>query len=118
MVVRAGIELATTCLEGRCSIRLSYRTVCVMMSYNITSLGRFFKESAADASRFAVLRCKIDAPYRACPPETLITCPVSIFACSPAKNRMVSAISSGWISFPIGINGTTAFSSSVSIHPV
>ena len=26
MVVRAGLEPATTCLEGRCSIQLSYRT--------------------------------------------------------------------------------------------
>ena len=54
----------------------------------------------------------------ACPPDTLITCPVSILACSLAKNRMVSAMSSGWISFPIGISGMTAFSSSLSIHPV
>jgi hypothetical protein len=29
-----------------------------MMSYNITSLGRFFKGFAADASRFAALRRK------------------------------------------------------------
>lgn len=33
--------------------------------------------------------------YRACPPDTLITCPVSILAFSLAKNRIVSAISSG-----------------------
>lgn len=47
MVVRAGLEPATTCLEGRCSIQLSYRTVCVLTFYNITSFGSFFKERAA-----------------------------------------------------------------------
>ena len=31
LVVRAGIEPATTCLEGRCSIRLSYRTVLAVI---------------------------------------------------------------------------------------
>ena len=43
MVVRAGIEPATTCLEGRCSIRLSYRTVNGFIVYNITSVRAFFK---------------------------------------------------------------------------
>ena len=47
-----------------------------------------------------------------------ITCPVSIFALSLAKNNIVSAISSGWISCPIGIIGITCFSNSESIHPV
>ena len=56
--------------------------------------------------------------YKACPPDTLITWPVSILACSLAKNNMVSAISSGWISLLIGINGITAFSNSSSIQPV
>ena len=46
MVVRAGIEPATTCLEGRCSIRLSYRTTAAKF-YNITPEARFFKESGA-----------------------------------------------------------------------
>ena len=44
-----------------------------------------------------------EAPYslrkygvqRAWPPETLMTCPVSILACSLARKRMVSAISCG-----------------------
>ena len=31
----------------------------------------------------------------ACPPETFITCPVIIFAFALAKNKIVSAISSG-----------------------
>ena len=47
-----------------------------------------------------------------------MTCPVSIPAFSLAKNRIVSAISSGFISFPIGIKGITTFSNSSSIHPV
>ena len=46
LVVRAGIEPATTCLEGRCSIRLSYRTTAAKF-YNITPEARFFKESGA-----------------------------------------------------------------------
>ena len=33
--------------------------------------------------------------YRAFPPETLITCPVIILACSLDRNKIVSAISSG-----------------------
>ena len=43
MVVRAGLEPATTCLEGRCSIQLSYRTAYALTAYNITSFGSFFK---------------------------------------------------------------------------
>ena len=43
MVARAGLEPATTCLEGRCSIQLSYRTACPLTTYNITSFGSFFK---------------------------------------------------------------------------
>ena len=57
-------------------------------------------------------------PQIACPPDTLITCPVSILACSLERNNIVSAMSSGCISLPIGINGSTAFSKSASIHPV
>ena len=33
--------------------------------------------------------------YRAFPPDTLITCPVIILACALAKNKIVSAMSSG-----------------------
>ncbi len=33
--------------------------------------------------------------YKACPPETFMTCPVRNLACLLAKNRIVSAISSG-----------------------
>ena len=56
--------------------------------------------------------------YRACPPETFMICPVSSLARLLAKNRIVSEISSGWISCPIGMSGTTCFSNSESIHPV
>ena len=52
LVVRAGLEPATTCLEGRCSIQLSYRTVCAATVYNITSFGSFFK--ARTGSRAAI----------------------------------------------------------------
>ena len=58
------------------------------------------------------------ANYNAFPPETFITCPVIICACSLARNNKVSAISSGRINFPIGINGITTFPNSSSIHPV
>ena len=57
-------------------------------------------------------------PHNACPPDTLITCPVSILACSLERNNIVSAMSSGCINLPIGIKGMTAFSRSASIHPV
>ena len=33
--------------------------------------------------------------YKAFPPDTLITCPVIILACLLARNKTVSAISSG-----------------------
>ena len=57
-------------------------------------------------------------PHNACPPDTLITCLVSILACSLERNNIVSAMSSGCINLPIGIKGMTAFSRSASIHPV
>ena len=47
-----------------------------------------------------------------------MTCPVTIPACRLARKRMVSAISSGWISLPMGIRGRTAASRSSSIQPV
>lgn len=53
MVVRAGLEPATTCLEGRCSIQLSYRTACALTPYNITSFVSFFKAPRGPAAAMA-----------------------------------------------------------------
>ena len=66
MVLRAGLEPTTICLEGRCSIQLSYRSTFYMLScfphepiYCLTrnSIGTSFP-----ADSFTVSRCGRNAP--------------------------------------------------------
>ena len=44
VVIAAGFEPATVCLEGRCSIQLSYATGCHKRDANVQSFGIFKRQ--------------------------------------------------------------------------
>ena len=67
---------------------------CDVVSYNLKGHNITHLSILQNYFRSSLSPLKIGI-YKAFPPDTLITCPVIILACSLARNKTVSAISSG-----------------------